>query len=83
MKPAKIPATDSIEELAEFWDSHDLTDFEAELEAVSEPVFQREPVLKLRLSADELDAVKDIARSQGVRDADLVHGWIREKLRTA
>jgi len=30
---------DSIEKLAEFWDTHDLTDFEDELEEVTEPVF--------------------------------------------
>ena len=35
----KIPKIDSIEELAKFWDTHDLTDFEEELEEVKEPVF--------------------------------------------
>jgi hypothetical protein len=38
----KLPETDSIEELAEFWDTHDLTDFEDQLEQVTEPVFQRD-----------------------------------------
>lgn len=37
-----IPQTDSIQELAHFWDMHDLTDFEGELEEVSEPVFKRQ-----------------------------------------
>jgi hypothetical protein len=27
MKKSKLPQTDSIQKLAEFWDSHDLTDF--------------------------------------------------------
>jgi hypothetical protein len=36
-----IPNIDSIEELAAFWDTHDLTDFEDELEEVGEPVFDR------------------------------------------
>ena len=40
MNRRKIPQTDSIQELAHFWDTHDLTDFEAELEEVSEPVFE-------------------------------------------
>ncbi len=39
MKGNKIPQTDSIQELADFWDTHDLTDFDAELEEVDEPVF--------------------------------------------
>ena len=39
MNPTNIPQTDSIQELADFWDTHDLTDFEDELEEVTEPVF--------------------------------------------
>ncbi len=38
----KIPNSDSIEDLAEFWDTHDLTDFEDELEEVDSPVFDRD-----------------------------------------
>jgi hypothetical protein len=38
MKARKIPKTDSIEELARFWDTHDLTDFEDQLEDVSERI---------------------------------------------
>ena len=41
VSPQRIPNTDSIEELARFWDSHDLTDFENQMEEVSEPVFLR------------------------------------------
>ena len=33
MSTNKIPQTDSIHELAQFWDTHDLTDFEEQLEA--------------------------------------------------
>ncbi len=34
-----LPEDYSIDELAEFWDTHDLTDFEEELEEVPEPLF--------------------------------------------
>ena len=37
----QIPITDSIEELAQFWDTHDVTDYESELVEVTEPVFVR------------------------------------------
>ncbi len=37
----RIPNTDSIEELAHFWDTHDVTDYESELVEVTEPVFLR------------------------------------------
>ncbi len=41
MSEPKIPGTDSIEELARFWDTHDATDFEDEVEEVKEQVFVR------------------------------------------
>lgn len=41
MKVEALPQTDSIQELAQFWDASDLTDFEDELEEVTEPVFER------------------------------------------
>ncbi len=40
MKKIKIPQTDSIQELARFWDTQDLMD---ELENVEEAVFARKP----------------------------------------
>lgn len=45
MNIKKIPQTDSIQELAQFWDTHNLTDFEDQLEEVTEPVFVRETAL--------------------------------------
>ena len=42
MSTDKVPRADSIHELARFWDTHDLTDFEEQLEEVAEPVFERE-----------------------------------------
>ena len=39
MKRTNIPQTDSIQELAHFWDTHDVTDFENELEEVERTCF--------------------------------------------
>jgi hypothetical protein len=39
MKRHGLPKMDSIQGLARFWNMHDLTDFEAGLEEVREPVF--------------------------------------------
>ena len=47
MKKSKLPKTDSIQKLAEFWDSHELTDFEDELEEVTQPVFVRGTAIKV------------------------------------
>lgn len=80
MNDSSIPQTDSIEELARFWDTHDLTDFEDQMEEVSEPVFERETAVTLHLRPEEAEAVKKIATSQGIPDATLIHQWVREKL---
>jgi hypothetical protein len=40
MKARKLPKADSISDLEQFWDTHDLTDFEDELEEVTTPVFE-------------------------------------------
>ena len=43
MKHTKIPQTNSLQELAQFWDTHDLTDFEDELEEVRvEDIFEKD-----------------------------------------
>ena len=39
VKRNKLPATDSVVELAKSWDNHDLTDFQDQLEEVKESVF--------------------------------------------
>jgi hypothetical protein len=82
MSTSQIPQTDSIEELARFWDRHDLTDFEEELEEVSEPVFEREAVVKVHLPCKEAETLKELAQSQGLHDADLIRQWILERVHT-
>lgn len=49
MNSHDLPRTDSIHELAEFWDTHDLTEFESELEEVKEPTFERETRISVQL----------------------------------
>ena len=83
MNDSKIPQTDSIQELAHFWDTHDFTDFEDQLEEVTEPVFERETVLKIHLQPEEAEAVKELAKSRGVSYADLIREWVLERIRVS
>jgi hypothetical protein len=84
MNKPKIPETDSIEELARFWDTHDLTDFEDQLEKVTEPVFQRRvETVAVPLQPQEIQAVRRIAESQGVDYIALIQGWVLEKLHSS
>ena len=79
---SKIPQTDSVAELARFWDTHDVTEFEDELEEVKAPVFERESenVLRVTLPSSEAAALHRAAESRGVRDTELVREWVGEKL---
>jgi hypothetical protein len=54
MSEPEIPQSDSIQELAQFWDTHDLTDFEDDLEEIPEPVFERRTMPKILSQAGEL-----------------------------
>jgi CopG antitoxin of type II toxin-antitoxin system len=83
MNISSIPQTDSIKELAHFWDTHDLTDFEDELEEVTEPVFEREAMVKVQLEPEEIEALNEIAKSKGVGPADLVREWVLEKIQVS
>jgi hypothetical protein len=74
MKKSKMPTTDSIKKLAEFWDRHDLTDFEDELEEVVEPVFVRATEIKVPLEAHEAEAVERMAHAKAVSPEQLVRG---------
>jgi predicted phosphatase len=82
MKAYTLPHTDSIHELAEFWDTHDLTDFDDQLEEVAEPVFERKTgtVVEIHLQPDEVKEVGRLARSKGVPKEVLLREWILQRL---
>ncbi|HZU36475.1 MAG TPA: CopG family antitoxin [Gemmataceae bacterium] len=80
LKKTKLPHTDSIKKLAEFWDSHDLTDFEDELEEVSKPVFRRRKVIEVALAADEVEAVERMAQAEGLGREELIRQWVLQKV---
>jgi predicted phosphatase len=82
LRRQRLPDTDSVEELAGFWDHHDLTDFEHSLEEVREPVFVRAKgaSVSIELRPAEAQQLKKIARSRGVRETTVLRRWIRERL---
>jgi hypothetical protein len=83
MTKQPIPDTDSIEELAHFWDTHDVTDFEDELEGVTEEIFDlEERIVSIPLHSVEVEveAIWKIAKSRGVSSTILIRDWVLEKL---
>jgi hypothetical protein len=65
------------------WDTHDLTDFEQEMEEVTGPVFVRAKGASLDVVLPPADVrrLKGIARSMSVKETTVLRQWIVEKLR--
>jgi len=80
MKKSKLPKFDTIEQMAEFFETHDTTDFEDEFEEVTEPVFVRRsdrlrgknmpPTLE-ELGIDQMSVRERIALAQEILDSVL------------
>ncbi len=82
MNSRKIPQTNSIHELANFWDTHDLTDFENDLEEVDEPVFELQTELIVPLQPEELEALKMLANTRDTTPVNLIRKWVLENIET-
>ena len=80
MSKPKLPKTDSIRELAEFWDTHDLTDFEDELQEVTDPVFVTGDAIKVPLKSRDIAALERLARAKGVSREQLVRSWVLKRI---
>ena len=80
MSTSRLPRTDSIQELASFWDTHDVTEFENELEEVSERVFEQDADITVHLETDAAKAVREMARLRGVPDSELIREWVLERI---
>jgi len=77
-KRSKIPKFESIREEAEFWDTHDTTEFLDEFEEADDVVFVRPEmqVVSLRLERGLVDRLKSYAQEIGVPYTTLIRMWI-------
>ncbi len=70
-----------IDALAEFWDTHDVTDFMDAFEELSEPVFESQTEqLTIRLLPEEIHRIQQIAAEQGTSQTALIRHWVLEKI---
>jgi hypothetical protein len=80
MSKDKIPQSDSIQELAQFWDTHDLTEYEDQLEEVAEPVFEPQTAVTIHLPSREAEAVEKLAKLKDIDSANLIRQWVLERV---
>ena len=73
----------AIHELADFWDSHEVTDFDTELEEVKKPVFINDSEsnsISVTINASEFPLLKRIAKQMGKNESELVSEWVHHKI---
>ena len=79
---SRIPEFRSIEEEAEFWDTHDTTDFEDEFKPVKVRFARNlSEGLTIRLDPETLAQVRAHAREKGIGPTTLIRMWILERLK--
>ena len=79
----KLPKFDSDKEEAEFWSSHDATDFLDETEPVEMTFRDARPPKKqisLRLDTETIDSLKKVAGKKGIGYQTLIRMWVVERL---
>lgn len=86
---SRIPDFKTIQEEAEFWDTHSTTEFEDEWEPMEGPLevlmYRAAPkkALTVRLEPDLIAMLGDLARTKGVGSSTLARMWIMDQLRSA
>jgi len=78
---SRIPRFKSVEEEADFWDTHDSTEFEDEFKEVkirvARPLVH---VLAVRLDAKTIDQLATVGRKKGIGPSTLARMWLLERL---
>ncbi len=82
MAVAKIPKFKSDKEVAKFWDTHSLADFEEELRPAKDLVFVKpeRQIVSLRLDRKLVTALKHFAQRKGIGYSSLLRMWVLERL---
>jgi len=80
---AKIPKFKSDKELAKFWDTHSLANFEEDLVPAKGVVFVKpdRQIVSLRLDRKVVNAVKVLAAKKGIGYSSLLRMWLIEDIR--
>lgn len=75
-----LPKFESLDELVEFFDTHDLGDYWEKLPEVNFEVDIQQEIYLFSLDAELAGDVIDVARSKQLSPQELINLWIREKL---
>jgi predicted DNA binding CopG/RHH family protein len=83
-RPSRIPQFHSIEEEAEFWDTHSTADYEDEFKPVRVTFAKNlSEGITIRLDPETLRKVRVLAKEKGIGPTVLIRMWIMERLKEA
>jgi hypothetical protein len=78
---SRIPRFKTLDEEAEFWETHSTTDFEDEFKEVRVKVARPlGHILAVRLDARTIDRLAEIGRAKGLGPSTLARMWLLERL---
>jgi hypothetical protein len=81
-RKSRIPEFASREEEAEFWDTHDTTDFEDEFKPVQVSVTKKlDARITIDLDPEAWQKLLSAAREKGISSITLAQTWIMERLK--
>jgi hypothetical protein len=73
----------SIEEAAEFWDTHDLTDYADQVEEVAATIALQRRRHLVALAPELAAQIGVEAKRQGISTETLINLWLSERLRSS
>jgi len=79
-KRKKIPEFKSLEEFQDFWDKHDLTEFEDKLKEVSIKVDLKRSKNLVTIDPEILKRIRKTAAQKGLKTESLINIWLQEKI---
>ena len=78
---AKIPHFNSLDEAAEFWETHDFEDYVNDTEpvAITVRIPRRAKTLTIRLELAVYERIAQLAAERGIPLEKLVSAWLKER----
>ena len=76
---SSISKARSIQEMAEFWDTHDATDFDDQTQEVEFSIDLRARRHYIAIDPDLLVRLRELAASRGLSAGSLANLWLQER----
>ena len=79
-KTNQLPDFDSIDEMVDFFDNHDLGDYLEQMPEVNFKIDMKRRMYTVTLDAELADKVTKIAKDNQTSSDKLINAWVRQKV---